>query len=134
MRFNPLFTNSYCNSRVVQYTASGSVEQILGDDLIDGALLMVPHCLALSPNEDTLYVADRENHRIVSFGILGNEEAPKVFSDDRGLGQLFGVAFSYIGSGGWPLYGVGRSETESFGVVINSTGSVLERWMSSQVR
>ena len=111
--------------------------QIIGDFPIAGLRLFVPHSLALSPNEDTLYVADRENHRILAFG-TSNKGGVEVFSSANELGRVFAVAFSGVGTGGWPMVTLnensGEGGTAAYGLSLDSHGNPQQAWGVSQVR
>lgn len=58
-------SDGYCNSRIVVYSASGIVEDVIAAS--DG--LRVPHSLILIENDNLLCVADRENERILCYKV-----------------------------------------------------------------
>lgn len=89
-----------------------------------GASLFIAHSIALSASQDELYVADRENKRIVSYKTATGEG--KVFSD-HGLGRVFAIAFGQEGS--WPLYVV----SDSLGLSLDSDGTVITTWGPKEV-
>ena len=96
-------------------------------------MLFVPHSLALDSDERLLYVADRENRRIVSIETLNGKV--HVFSAVFGLGRVFGLGFSGVGEGGWPLMTI--SETDSgergYGVGLGAGGGIELLWGTAQV-
>ncbi len=98
---------------------------------VGGVLLSVPHSMALSASQEKLYVADRENRRVVSYETATG--VGKVFSDKKGLGRVFAVSFGQGGS--WPLYAISVSsslvqsgESESLGFSLNGDGEVTATW------
>lgn len=133
LTFCDRFLNRYCNSRIISYHANGVIKEILGNLPIDNQMLFVPHSLALDADERLLYVADRENHRIVSIETLNGKV--RVFSGVFGLGRVFGLGFSGVGEGGWPLMTI--SETDSgergYGVALGAGGGIELLWGTSQV-
>ena len=100
--------------------------------------LYVPHSLALSSySPRKLFVADRENHRIVSYDTTsGNAE---VFSDSTVLGnRVFAISFN--GSSRGPLYGVfgprflaKEGDPGPMGFTVNEGGQLARTWGPEQV-
>ncbi len=88
-----------------------------------GVFLSVPHSLALSTSQDELYVADRENKRIVSYKTATGEGS--VFSN-HGLGRIFAISFSRGGT--WPLYTISMSRDNVLGLSLDDDGNVINTW------
>lgn len=108
------------------------MKNIFADFPIKGETLFVPHSLALNPTEDLLYVADRENQRIVS--IETSSGKVQVFSAERGLGHVFGLCFSRVREGGWPLVTVSEtSDGNGYGVAVGAKGDIETVWGYLQV-
>ena len=59
-------SDGYGNARVHRYSAEGELELSWGEPGIDVGQFMVPHNLAID-EEDRIYVADRESHRVQIF-------------------------------------------------------------------
>lgn len=95
--------------------------------------MFIPHSLALNPTQDLLYVADRENKRIVSIEVLSGKV--RVFSADAGLGRVFGIAFSGVGVGGWPLLTISATDDgeSGYGLAVGDTGDIKMVWGVEQV-
>lgn len=96
---------------------------------IDGLQLEVPHSLALSSDGDTLYVADRENYRIVEYNTLTGSGRVFVPSDKLG-GAIYAISFSDKARN-WPMYAINGSMDErltSVGFTINEEGNVIDTW------
>ena len=119
---------------MVAYNANGMVKSILGNYPIDKKMLYVPHSLTLNPTQDILYVADRENKRIVSIEVSSGKV--RVFSAERSLGHVFGIVFSGMaGVGGWPVIAIsGADDGETgYGVTIGPRGDIETAWGVKQV-
>ena len=115
------------------YDANGMISTILGNFPIEKERLFVPHSLALNPSQDRLFIADRENHRIVSIDVLHGDV--KVLSAARGLGRVFGVGFSGLRDGGWPLVAVSNTDDgeSGYGVTLDQEGAIENVWGIQQV-
>ena len=59
-------SDGYGNARVHRYSAAGELELSWGSPGIDPGQFMVPHNLAID-EQDRIYVADRESHRVQVF-------------------------------------------------------------------
>lgn len=56
--------DGYCNSRVMVFDATGEFENEASDDSI-----RVAHSLVVDECQDSIFVADRENSRILEYGL-----------------------------------------------------------------
>lgn len=108
--------------------------------VLHGLQLFVPHSLALSHDGKQLYVADRENGRIVVYDTSTKEG--RVFADIRsGLsGAIYAIAFGSSKSD-WPLYAINGSlngriivdSDKNLGFTINKDGVVTNTWGPKEV-
>ena len=136
--FPPLYPHllkrRYCNSRVLAYNPDGMVRAVLGDFPIEGETLLVPHSLTLSPSEDQLYVADRENQRIVVMDVTGAGNV-RVFPVG-GLDRVFAVVLSGLSPGGWPMLVVVEENggERGYGLTITEKDGVDSVWGVEEVR
>ncbi len=64
-------SDGYANARVHKFTPDGRLVKSWGEPGIDPGQFMVPHNIAID-DEDRLYVADREAHRVQVFDADGN--------------------------------------------------------------
>ena len=119
---------------MLAYSSNGALKSIFGNYPIDKKMMFIPHSLALSPAQDKLYVADRENKRIVSIEVAGGKV--RVFSGDPGLGRVFAVSFSGVGEGGWPLLTVSATDDgeSGYGLAVGNAGDIEMLWDVEQVR
>lgn len=67
-------TDGYGNSRVHSYTADGRYRFSWGEPGVDPGQFIRPHNIVID-KDDTIYVADRENHRIQVFNNKGELQA-----------------------------------------------------------
>ena len=121
-----MFSFRYCNQRVLVYSYVGHYITEFSSE-INGLRLNVPHSLALSSDGSKLYVADRENYRIV------------VYDTSTGIGSLFvppgalhsavyAISFSN-GRGDWPMYAINGSEdNDASGFTIDKNGHIIDTW------
>ena len=118
---------------MIAYNSDGTLKSILIAHSVEEKTLSVPHSLALNPAEDELFVADRENGRIIS--ILLSTGSVQVFSGDSGLSRVFGVCFSGLREGGWPLLTVSEAYggDTGYGVAVDATGEIEMVWGIEQV-
>jgi peptidylamidoglycolate lyase len=125
--------DGYCNSRVLAYGPDGMVRAVLGDFPIEGETLFVPHSLTLSPSEDQLYVADRENQRIVVMDVTGAGNV-RVFPVG-GLDRVFAVGLSGLSPGGWPMLAVVEDKRgeRGYGLTITENDGVDSVWGAEEV-
>ena len=119
---------------MIAYNSNGMMKNILANLPIEGETLSVPHSLALNPAQDQLFVADRENGRIVSISV--STGGVQVFSADTGLARVFALCFSGLREGGWPLVTVSEAYggDSGRGTTVGSGGEVEVVWGVKQVR
>ena len=121
--------HSYCNHRILKLTPTGEVLQEWRQP-VEGVFLYIPHSLALSKSEEELYVADRENGRIITYSTLTGH--PLVSRSPDKLKTVYGIAFN--GSGSWPLYAIGGQSHAFHGVTIDESGEISSIWAPKDVR
>ena len=96
---------------------------------IDNLDLMVPHSLALSKNGDELYVADRENGRIIKYDTRTGHGS--VFVPPGVLGEaVYALTFATL-DGDWPMYVVNGSmdkRKKAVGFTLDKYGDILNTW------
>lgn len=118
----------YCNQRILKFDPSGLLLEIW-DDPVSNTHLFVPHKLTLNAAQNQLFVADRENSRVLVYNTKNG--VGKVFSDAKTLGGKPYAVFMN-GSFDWPLYGVfGRSFYEKkrvYGFTLDKDGNKLCDW------
>lgn len=116
--------DGYCNHRILKFSVTGKLLDTWQDP-IDNTLLFIPHKLTLNSAQDKLYVADRENNRVV------------VYSTEKGRGEvlsseamLVGSPFAICmnGSSDWPMYGVFGGEKGVLGFSMDRSGKVINTW------
>jgi len=129
--------DGYCNQRIIKYSAAGNILEIW-DQPVNNQRLFIPHSLALSSSSPRkLFVADRENHRIISYDTTsGNAEVVSASAVLRN--RVFAISFN--GSNRWPLYGVfgprlsvKESEPGPMGFTVNEGGQLARTWGPEQV-
>lgn len=81
-----LFPFRYCNSRIVKFNSAGKV--VLQMD----AKMVVVHSLSLDETNNKLYVADRENQRVLVFDANTGKLLTKI--SDIFKGPVYAVAFN----------------------------------------
>lgn len=96
--------------------------------------MMVPHKAILNAAENILYVADRENRRIVSFSTSDGGRG-HVFSDERELGGRPYAIFFNGSKSDWPMYGVfgGVSRKTLVGFTLDERGNKIGTWGPQEV-
>lgn len=119
----------YCNHRVMVYSYEGHfISQF--ESKVDQLTLNIPHSLALSRDGAELYVADRENYRIIKYNTTTG--VGTVFVPPGGLdGAIYAISFSNR-QGDWPLYAVNGSMADNkdcSGFTIDENGRILGKWM-----
>jgi DNA-binding beta-propeller fold protein YncE len=67
-------SDGYANARVHKYTPDGRLVKSWGEPGIDPGQFMIPHNIAID-RDDTIYVADREAHRVQVFDNDGKLQA-----------------------------------------------------------
>lgn len=95
-------SDGYCNSRIIKFDINGQKLMEWGRNILQGSLdgigltaytFSVPHALAVAEEKETLFLADRENGRILSFNITSGYFLYEIQSRDMGH-RLFSVAYS----------------------------------------
>ena len=105
---------------------------------MDGRFLYIPHSVTFSKAQNRLFVADRQNGRIVSYNPLSESGEPEVFAKGLTAGGKWGsvYAISFNGTGGWPLYAIGgptKEDREYRGHVVSQSGERSISWRPSVV-
>ena len=115
------------------YNPDGTVKAVLGDFPIEGKTLLIPHSLTLSPSEDQLFVADRENRRIVVMDISGAGSIRVL--PVGGLDRVFAVGLSGLTPSGWPLLALVQDQTgqRGYGVTIAENNAIGIIWGVEEV-
>ena len=118
---------------MIAYNPDGTKKNVLADYSIEDKRLSIPHSLALNPAEDQLFVADRENGRIISISV--STGSVKVFSADTSLSRVFSLCFSGLREGGWPLLTVNEAYggDSGYGVAVDASGEIEMVWGVEQV-
>ncbi len=119
--------SSYCNRRVLKFSAQGTLMETW-DGRVSSLPLFIPHKASLSRDQTTLYIADRENQRVLSYDT--NTGSARVFSGPLGS-AVYAVCVN--GSDGWPMYGVYGGKPGSMGFSLDSRGEVMNTWGPSKV-
>lgn len=128
-----LATYSYCNRRILKFSSAGTLLDEWSQEVKD-VPLYVPHCLALSPDRKELYVADRENGRVLKYNTSSGRA--ELFSDsvEGFMGYVYAIAFN--SSDSWPLYAVNgpadRVE-QSHGLSQKEDGELAAVWGQDEV-
>ena len=119
-----LYPYSYCNRRILKFSASGQLLDTWKDP-IGGVPLFVPHKLTLNAAQDRLFVADRENSRVISYDTASGHG--EVLSSEMALGgKPFAVYTN--GSNDWPIHGVFGGEEGAMGFSLDRNGKVIGSW------
>ena len=127
-------TDGYGNARVHRFSASGELERSWGQPGSQPGQFHIPHGVVASPDEDRLFVADRENDRVQVFDLDG-----AVLDQWRGFSRPDGIAISPDGLLCVPELGerAGRwahmdpvTDHSPFGrcAIVDLDGTVLERF------
>ena len=127
----------YCNHRVMKFSSKGRLLDVW-DSSIAGKELFIPHKAILNAADTMLYVADRENQRIVLYDTLtgsGKEWSGKEELD----GSPYAISFNSFSAGGdWYMHGVFggiRKDGESLmGFTLNMNGKKMGTWGPDEVR
>ena len=104
---------------------------------IAGRNLFIPHKAILNAAEDILYVADRQNGRLISFSTKGGRG--RVFSEGVELGRGFPYSiFFNSNQTDWPMYGVfggmAMRGGRLMGFTLDRSGSKIGTWGPNEVR
>lgn len=95
-------SDGYCNSRIIKFDINGQKLMEWGRNILQGSFdgtgltaytFSIPHALAVAEEKETLFLADRENGRILSFNITSGYFLYEIQSPDMGR-RLFSVAYS----------------------------------------
>ena len=118
--------DGYCNSRVVRFTKDGVWDIAWNDPVGEVPIpIRVAHSLALLEGERKLFLADRENGRILSYDTATGEG--RVFSNALAFGgTVFAISFSANGT--WPMVAVNGHTDHNVGFTINHRGAVVATW------
>lgn len=119
----------------MKYNRQGKLAEVW-EVAVAGLSLFVPHKAILNVANDILYVADRQNRRVVSFSTSEGGHG-SVLSNRAELGGLpYAIAFN--GSSDWPMYGVfGGHATEGnmlMGFTLDESGNRIGMWGPQEVR
>ena len=116
---------SYCNRRILKFSGSGQLLETW-QGTFDGLPLYIPHKLTLSADQNKLYLADRENSRVIVYSTATGQG--KVFSSKADLdGKPYAIFTN--GSRDWPMHGVfGEGGRGIVGFSLNSSGKVINTW------
>ena len=117
-------TLRYCNQRILKFDSTGTLLETWKTP-IEHIHLFVPHKLALSADDATLFVADRENNRVISYDI--SKGVGEVFSGPKTLRSSV-YSISLNGSNNWPMYGVFGGNPGSMGFTLDNKGARIATW------
>ena len=120
--------DGYCNSRVVRFTKDGVWDGAWDDPVGEVPIaISVAHSLVILEEERRLFLADRENGRILSYNMVTG--VGHVFSNAPVFGgSVFAISFSANGT--WPMVAInGNTNTNrNSGFTINQNGVVISTW------
>lgn len=121
----------------MKYNSKGHLAEVW-DAPVAGKNMFVPHKVILNAVQDTLYVADRENNRVLSFSTSGGRGS--VLSGEEEVGGspysiFFNGSSSNTGGTDWPMYGVlgGFSSHKLLGFALDSSGKRIGTWGPQEV-
>ena len=125
-KHTPLSTSlhSYCNRRILKFSVTGQLLDTWQDPIAN-VPLFVPHKLTLNAAQDKLYLADRENSRVVVYGTKSGHG--EVFSSKTTLGGKPFAIFAN-GSSDWPMHGVFGGKKGVMGFSLDRGGKVINTW------
>lgn len=118
----------------MKYNRQGELAEVW-ETAVAGTHLFVPHKAILNTANDILYVADRENKRVVSFATSEGGHG-RVLSDKGTLGGApYAISFNNSSSD-WPMYGVlgGFAADKLMGFTLDANGSKTGTWGPPEVR
>lgn len=121
----------------MKFNSKGRLAEVW-DTPVAGTPLFVPHKAILDSAQRTLYVADRENMRVLSFSTAEGGRG-RVFSNQVELGgRPYAVFFngsSNSSDSDWPMYGVfgGRAGAIPVGFTLDKYGKKVDTWGPKEV-
>jgi len=122
----------------MKFSATGILRHIW-DAPVAEISLFVPHKAILNAAETILYVADRENHRVLSYDITKTTSRGRELSSTMD-GAPYSISFNGSVSSGpaWPMLGVfgGQREDDKLlmGFVMDNHGKLVGSWGPTKVR
>jgi DNA-binding beta-propeller fold protein YncE len=127
-------TDGYGNARVHRFSAEGALERSWGEPGTEPGQFHIPHGIVASPDEDRLFVSDRENNRVQVFDLDGALLA--VWSD---FSRPDGIAISPDGllcvpelgelAGRWPHMAPVTADSQYGHIaIVDLDGTVVERF------
>ncbi len=102
---------------------------------VAGKNLFIPHKAILNAANTVLYVADRENRRVLSFATSEGGHG-QVLSDNAQLGGTpYAISFNSSAASDWPMYGVigGVNEDRLMGFTLDAGGERIDTWGPQEV-
>ena len=124
----------YCNRRIIKFNKEGRVVEVW-QTLVANTPLSIPHKIILNAAETSLFVADRENHRVLSFATSSRGHG-QVFCREEELKGKPPYAISFNDSeSDWPMYGVfGKTDHDNvMGFTIDKSGKKISIWGPDEV-
>lgn len=96
--------------------------------------MFIPHKAVLNAAQSILYVADRQNSRVLSFDVSHGGHA-RVFSGRLELGGYPYAIFFNDSVLDWPMYGVlgGVSSANLMGFTLDERGNKIDTWGPKEV-
>ena len=122
----------------MKFSSSGILRHIW-DEPVAEISLFVPHKAILNAAETILYVADRENYRVLSYDLTKTSSRGRELSSAMG-GAPYSIAFNRSVSTGlaWPMFGVfGGQRKEGkrlMGFTLDSHGKLVGSWGPTKVK
>lgn len=118
----------------MKYNSQGELAEVW-EAAVAGRHLFVPHKAILNAANDILYVADRENNRVLSF-VTSEGGHGRVLSDESTMlgGSPYAISFNSSASN-WPMYGVfgGVAKDKLMGFALDETGNKIGTWGPQEV-
>ncbi|CAB3983869.1 peptidyl-glycine alpha-amidating monooxygenase isoform X2 [Paramuricea clavata] len=128
-------SDGYCNSRVLKFSPKGKVVIIIDDHLLlttPGFPLprsfLIPHSLSLDHLGKLLYVADRENGRVLAF----DSQSGNYREHYTGFGdKVFAISFSPLHGGVlYVINGQSPSQPSIYGSTLHlKTKKIIQEWL-----
>ena len=120
----------------MKYNRHGNLAEVWEAE-VAGHYLFIPHKVVLNAANDMLYVADRQNRRIISYATSKGGHG-SVLSGGNELGGFpYGISFNSSVSD-WPMYGVfGGLAVEGdmlMGFMLDVEGNKISTWGPQEVR